>query len=97
MFAALVLLVLCQQPLDPTRSAEASKMMLNANRTMLASSEKLQTSRAKREFAERFNHLVSALKDFEEAYSSNRGEVWPAKQAAKLDMAMRELSDNLIR
>ena len=91
MFAAVVLLVLCQQPFDRTRSAEAVQMTMSAESAVQTAS-KFQGVRAKREFAERFNHLVSALKDFEAAYSSNHGEVWPVKQAAKLDSAMRQLS-----
>lgn len=91
MFGAVVLLVLCQLPLDKTRSAEAARMMLNAQSAAQTAS-KLDNVRAKREFAERFNHLVNALRDFEAAYTSNQGNVWPAKQAAKLETAMRELS-----
>lgn len=79
MFAAVVLLVLGQQPFDRTRSAEAAQMMMSAESAVQTAS-KLQGVRAKREFAERFNHLVSA-----------QGEVWPVKQAAKLDSAMRQL------
>lgn len=65
MFAAVGLLVLCQQQLDRTLSAEAAWMMMNAERAVQATNSKPQNARAKREFAERFNHLITALKDFE--------------------------------
>lgn len=90
MLTTVALLVFCQQPADPIRASEVAGRMAQAQPTILLARQKAGDARAKREFAERFNHLITALKNFEEAYSS--GEVWPVKQAAKLDAAMHELS-----
>ena len=49
MFAAVLLSVLCQQPFDRTRSAEAAQMMMSAESAVQTAS-KLQGVRAKREF-----------------------------------------------
>ncbi len=93
MVVSLVLLFLCQQAIDPTRPAQAVEMLARARDASQAAASRKATAETKREFAERFNRLVSALKDFQDAYSENRGEVWPSKQAAKLDAAMRDFSD----
>jgi hypothetical protein len=92
MLMAVALLVLCQQPIDPIRATEVAGRIAMAQSALANSRQKGLDAQAKREFTERFNHLITALENFEEAYSGSRGEVWPVKQAAKLDAAMRELS-----
>ena len=92
MWAAVLLLVLCQQPMDPTRQAQAAEMLNQARATAETDRILDGNARTKREFAQRFNKLISAMRDFESAYSHNAGQIWPAKQAAQLDAAMRELS-----
>lgn len=94
MQVSLILLFLCQQAIDPTRPAQAAEMLARARDASQAATSHKATAETKRQFAERFNRLVTALKDFQDAYSENRGEVWPSKQAARLDTAMRELSDS---
>lgn len=92
MLTTVALLVFCQQPADPIRASELAGRVALAQSTIILARQKAVDARAKREFAERFNHLITALKNFEEAYSGSSGEVWPVKQAAKLDIAMHELS-----
>ena len=92
MLGIAVFLVLCQQPVDLTRSAQAAEMIMSAQAAAQTARLQEANARERREFAMRFNRLITALKDFESAYSQNRGEVWPTKQAAKLDVAMRELT-----
>ena len=94
MAVSLVLIFLCQQAMDLTRPAQAVEMIARARDAASAASSRKATAETKRDFAERFNRLISALKEFQDAYSENRGEVWPSKQAARLDTAMRELSDS---
>lgn len=83
---------LCQQGFDVTRSAETSEVLLRAQQAAAQAGRKELSAQGKKEFADRFNKLVEAVKEFEDEYSRSQGHVWPVKQAAKLERAMKELS-----
>ena len=89
-------LLLCQMFSDPVRGTEAVQAALKQQSAMeeqlvKAQIVKEQEGQARRRFEAQFNKLVTALKEFSDEYNRAPGKVWPAKQAAALKKAMRDL------
>lgn len=76
---------------DPARAAEESALRMKAAAEAVSRQNKATLSAEEREFTERFNKLVDAMRAFHDQYAQNGGAVWPKKQAEALAKAMRHL------
>jgi len=45
----------------------------------------------RRRFEQQFNHLIAALNRFQKEYNASDGQVWPARAAAELKKAIKQL------
>ena len=90
-FFTVVSLLLCQMFSDPVRGAEMAQNALRQQTAIQDRAVKEREGQARRQFEQQFNKLVTALGEFSAAYNHARGDVWPAKQAAALKKAMRDL------
>ena len=74
---------------DAVRSAELAE-----RQTKAAPSREGADAVAKAEsaaFHAKFNKMLDAMRAFTSEYNGSQGQAWPAKRAAELDKAMREL------
>lgn len=76
---------------DSTRPLQTRTMIESAkSRAYLAQQEQASAAR-KRDFEKRFNKLIDALQEFTRAYNAAQGQVWPAKEAEALRVALQNL------
>src|SRR5215510_9057845 len=90
-FFTITSLLLCQMFSDRIRSAEIAQGALKQQIAIQERIAKEREIQARRRFEQQFKKLVTALNEFSDEYNRARGEVWPAKQAAALKKAMRDL------
>ena len=89
--AALVSQNIATPTADVIHSVEIQQrlMLARSNRQELAKQAVQQDHQ--RQFAEKFNQLVAAVRNFAEQYNQNQGSVWPQREADKLRSAMHQL------
>ena len=87
----LVALQIFPMPSDPVRAAELQERALIARVREQESAEDERRKAQQRQFETRFNRLVEAVKSFAEHYNRAKGNAWPAREAAQLREAMRDL------
>ena len=77
--------------IDPVRAAELEQRAMVDRARAHERAARQQVDSQQRQFEIRFNRLVDAVKSFSERYNAGKGHAWPAREAAKLRDAMREL------
>jgi hypothetical protein len=76
---------------DQIHSAEAAEAVLKQQVAIQERLAKGREGQARQRFEAQFNKLITALREFSDEYNRAPGRVWPAKQAAALKKAMRDL------
>src|SRR5439155_10245702 len=90
-FFTVTSLLLCQMFSDGVRSAEIAQAALKQQIAIQERAGKEREGQARRRFEQQFKKLVTVLNEFSDEYNRTRGEVWPAKKAAAVKKAMRDL------
>jgi hypothetical protein len=76
---------------DPVRAAELQQRAMIERAREHERAARQGVDAQQRQFEIRFNRLVDAVKNFSARYNAGKGHAWPAREAAKLRDAMREL------
>lgn len=87
---ALITLALLLQSDDPFRLWDIQRQAAEDAARRAAAERNHETYQA-RELAQRFNALTKALQEFRDAYVKGGGNVWPRKEARRVEKAYRHL------
>jgi len=80
----------CLLQVDPVRRVEVASAVSAAVRSE-DFNRKSGSELERRQFEQKFNGLIDALRDFTQAYNSSNGTVWPLKKVEAINKAFREL------
>ena len=74
---------------DPVRSAELAEHQAKA--VVSDQKAKMAADAEAAAFHAKFNKMLEAMRAFTSEYNESQGQAWPARRAAELDQAMREM------